>query len=165
MGHHHRVVRPVRHDGLDVIFAYGNRQLPGLDDGGGLYTMFGRLGRNLIECSDGYVLSVTAGPSTHCWPRPVDRPRLLGEVPITYPGPYVAVEVSSCSAPPEPHEIWRHLKADDYAGGLYSLVPTALVRELINRHGGFRRMAPGNVNPRTIRRARQTLQRLVELRR
>lgn len=153
MGHHHRFVRPGPHDGLDVIFGYGNRLLPSFD--GRRFGVHGRLGRNLVECRDGYTLSVIAGPGTFCRPCPVDRPRSPDEMPINYRGPYSAVEVS-CEQP-EPDHQWRRWRVGDYGGGLYSRVPTQLVRRLVDLHGGFRRMALGNVDPRPVRRAMRVL--------
>lgn len=160
MGHHHHVPRPGPHDGLDVIFAYGNRQLPALDEHGLFVSVGARTGRNLVECRDGYRLSVIAGPGTACRPRPVDRPMLPGDVSMVYRGPYTAVEVASCSDRPEPWPAWEPYAHDtDTVGVLYTAVPVVMVRALVDRHGGFRRMSRDGIDPRTVRRAERALQR------
>lgn len=113
--------RPTSHDGLSVIVAYGNR--PGYTADG---RASGRSGNNEIVCRDGYQLSVIAGWQTHSLPRP-DR-----HVPSDYRGPYSHLELMVQSPPMLPE--------DPDAEGPYEAVHVAVVRALIELHGGFARM-------------------------
>ena len=107
-------------DRIDWIANFGNR---------------GRVKRDndIILCRDGFELSVVAGGGTH------SRPRTLREnsdenpgsdtVSYNYPGPYSAVDVLPYGGVP-PH--WTQYREDD----LFAYVPVAIVRDLIQQHGG-----------------------------
>ena len=112
----------------------------------------GRHGPTFIACRDGFMFSVMAGPGMYCLPRPApfgregEPPRLdsLYHVPVTYLGPYVALDVGFMGGS-GPGRAWREYSND---GGSYFLrnhaltfayVPVKLVYELVERHGG-----PGN---------------------
>jgi hypothetical protein len=75
-----------------------------------------------IRCKDGFRLSVTAGGSAYCAPRP----------------PYKAVEVGFPSSRPEPWRRWKAYAANsqDPTETVYAYVPVELVRALIESHGG-----------------------------
>lgn len=152
MGHHfHRATGPLGPvDGLEVIRRYGNR--PSIEFASGERTrMHGRLGRNVVECADGFRVTVVAGQHFHCHPQPgarIDAWRCDGPVrldcPIGYRGPYTAFEVGLPTAIPEPWDVWQLYSYDPADWTLtYNFVPYSLVRDLLNRHGGFRRMYRG----------------------
>lgn len=71
----------------------------------------------IVECADGYSLSVQASEYHYCTPR-------------RNSGPYTHVEVWHCGSP----EI-----LDEYGNGddPYAYVPIEIVAELIDNHGGF----------------------------
>lgn len=140
MGHHHAVARPGYHDGLDVIIGYGNRRAFLCSTG----EHTGRHGRNVIQCRDGFIVSVIAGQGTYCRPRPslIEQPEGWwgGETSPRYRGPYTQVEVGYPSQRPEPWDQWGQYAQDGEQrewDGIYPYVPVALVRDLLNRHGGF----------------------------
>jgi hypothetical protein len=111
-------------DSLDHIAAQGNRG----DD-------------NWITCADGFRLSVIAREGVYCTPRPrISNIAVTGDVPSDYPGPFIAVEVGFPSSRPEPWDEWREYVEDDTdpTGTVYGYVPVALVRALIESHGGER---------------------------
>ena len=85
---------------------------------------------NLIECADGFGLSVIAGAGAYCQPRVQFR--------RDYEGPYTAAEVGFPSARPEPWSEWREFAEDpdQPTGTVYSSVPVALIRALVDSHGG-----------------------------
>lgn len=139
--------RPAAHDGLSVIIAYGNRCMSLTPEAYARH----RVGKSVIVCHDGYRLSVIAGPSTNCSPRPsmIDRrPRvydLAAEQAPTYHGPYHEVEVLLYGE--EPHW-WSRVTV--LAGlGVPVRVPVSAVGFLIREHGGVRRDAP---SPRSTHR-------------
>lgn len=114
--------RPTSHDGLDVIAGYGN--FAGWTRDG---RVAGRVGKRLIECADGYQVSVIAGERTFCTPKP------NYEVPVDYRGPYTHVEIKAFS-------VSRLPEFDPDPEDECGYVPVPVVRALIDLHGGFRRM-------------------------
>lgn len=137
--------------GIDTIAMYGNR---------GHFYGIGALeadSSHIIECVDGFRLSVIAGGGTHCTPRPVmctcwyyrdgglegepfafEPSFLSDEVPHDFPGPYRAVEVGFPSARPEPWRTWIEYAEEptEPTKTVYGYVPVEMVRELIALHGG-----------------------------
>lgn len=91
---------------------------------------------NVIECADGFRLSVIAGEATYCTP----RPGVFGSVSEDYPGPYSEVEVGFPSVRPEPWSEWTLWceEPDRPTDTVYAYVPVAAVRDLIALHGGER---------------------------
>lgn len=124
---------------LETIRLHGNRfNTPGVPWPESFVTR-----PNWITCVDGYKLSVIAGPSTYCIPKPELIPSIPanvydGTIDPTYSGPYTHVEVGFPSERPEPWSEWlRHVEdPDNPTGTVYSFVPIELVQELINTHGG-----------------------------
>lgn len=100
--------------------------------------------QNDITCVDGFALSVIAGRGTYCTPRP-DWP-FEGGTSADYSGPYTHVEVGFPSERPEPWEpvdgpeCWQRYAEDpeEPTETVYGYVPVALVRHLIELHGGER---------------------------
>ncbi len=90
---------------------------------------------NHIACVDGFRLSVIAGRGAYCTPRPGGFPY---STPEDYPGPFTHVEVGYPSVRPEPWSEWRGFCEDAASptDTVYACVPVALVRALIESHGG-----------------------------
>lgn len=157
MGHHHRVSRPGYHDGLSVIMAAGN--CGGYDPARNI--VVGRQAHSLIECRDGFCVSVQAGHGPFCMPRvstipiPEDLSVLypipedfsvlypsMYQAPFGYRGPFFSAEVAYPTARPEPWATWRKFADDeDNWFGLYQYVPERVIRRLLDDHGGFLRFA------------------------
>ena len=85
----------------------------------------------IIECFDGFRVSVITGPEAYCLPRDDD-------------GPYTHVEVGFPSERPEPWmpvdgpECWSKYVEDVYhpTQTVYTYVPKAMVDLLVKSHGG-----------------------------
>lgn len=120
----------------------------------------------VIECRDGFRLSVLAGPMTHCWPQPdwtsaAGAPwvrRLITDgVAENYPGPYTHVEVGMWhpNRPTDATDAWDTYGGDSGGGDLavYSRVPVRLVEELIRHHGGERAWRVRHAHARRLRSA------------
>jgi hypothetical protein len=128
--------RPTSHDGLDVIFAYGNRAGYTLDG-----RVAGRYGNNVVECADGFLFSVLAGPMVHCLPKvhlisgSWTRELWAHERHADYAGPYVCVEVW-----PGPPVRDFDVHNEELIG---QPIPLPVVRALVRAHGGFARMRRG----------------------
>ena len=99
---------------------------------GNFFAHTGAMG-NRIRCEDGFEMSVIAGTTTYCTPRPG-----WGQTPDDYQGPYRAVEVGFPSERPEPWETWEEYCQDPEVPTktIYGYVPVDLVRQLIETHGG-----------------------------
>jgi hypothetical protein len=112
---------------LDRIIAEGTRKADWSADG---------KPSNLIECADGYNLSVIAGCGTYCAPRPGG----YGDSAAArdYEGPYDEVEVGFPSERPEPWDQWSTwCESPEYpTGTVYGYVPVDIVRALVLLHGG-----------------------------
>lgn len=142
MGHHHRVARPGPHDGLSVIAAYGNHTLKPRRQKS-RYSNAPRNGKNIIECHDGFTMSVRAGQGMHSAPSPYFLDYNVGE---DYPGPYHAFECGYPSQRPEPWPLWECFADDPEKWQfIYNYVPLELIRHTLTLHGGFRRFAKGQV--------------------
>jgi hypothetical protein len=91
---------------------------------------------NVIECVDGFTVSVIAGVATYCTPRPDG----FGDTAagLDYQGPYTAVEVGFPSQRPEPWAEWRGWsESPGYpTSSVYKYVPVSAVRALIALHEG-----------------------------
>lgn len=76
-----------------------------------------------LVCTDGFSMSVVAGKGNYCNPR-------------NDTGPYSHVE---CGFPSEKEEILMKFAEDpkDPTGTVYGYVPTSVVLEAIERHGGW----------------------------
>jgi hypothetical protein len=135
MGHHHSVARPGYHDGFEVIARYGNRW-PGYPPISHTFAQL-KIGRSVIVCRDGFTFSVIAGYGAHCSPRRDDETSPCGHLAAT---PYNALEFGYPSARPEPWEDWRHYAVFPEWDFIYAHVPVSMIRELMQSHGGFRRM-------------------------
>lgn len=123
---------------LEDIIAHGNRGHLRL-----------RHPDSVIQCPDGFSVSVVAGGGTYCAPRPVlcacglyedgahELSRLPGEVAHDYPGPYTDVEVGFPSERPEPWDEWKDYCEDPDCptGTVYAYVPVRMVRDLVALHG------------------------------
>jgi hypothetical protein len=134
--------RPTSHDGLSVIFAYGNRW----DTSSWERRIFGRMGNSEVVCADGYVLSVIAGHKTFCKPQPGTAypgcdPAVAA--PEDYRAPYTHVEILGRAEKRFPFD-------PEFDGDPWGYVPVQLVRDLVDVHGGFARMR--QVDQRLVRR-------------
>lgn len=91
---------------------------------------------NLIECADGFKVSVVAGLGAYCAPRPDGYSKTAA--PRDYEGPYTAVEVGFPSARPEPWDEWEPFcESPEYpTGTVYGYVPIDQVRALVAAHEG-----------------------------
>lgn len=89
---------------------------------------------NTILCVDGFSMSVIAGSGTYCAPRPGQATG----TPYDYEGPFAAVEVGYPSERPEPWSDWAEYCEDpgEPTNTVYGYVPVAMVRALIDLHGG-----------------------------
>lgn len=85
-----------------------------------------------ITCADGFSLSVVAGEGTYCHP----RPGMTAE--DCFEGPYEEVEVGFPSERPQPWADWVEYceSPSDPTDTVYAYVPVALVRALVDLHGG-----------------------------
>lgn len=117
---------------------------------------------NIIECRDGFLMSVVSGVGVYCLPKPAlyDPPdNWFENVPADYDGPFTHVEVGFPSERPEPWEC-HHERDGCYGLGVdapaneasgwkcycespetptdtvYAYVPAQMVRLLIQLHGG-----------------------------
>lgn len=135
---------------IDAIIQFGNR---------GHWYGFepGDQTANLIECVDGFRISVIAGGGVYSIPKPAfcmcaysrragDPPDPMAimsiyqpwEVPHDFRGPYTALEVGFPTDRPEPWADWAEYadRDDDPTESIYPYVPAQLVRDLIVSHGG-----------------------------
>ena len=138
--------RPSSHDGLSVIAAYGNVRMIDMDNPltSGGFMFIGRTGKNLIRCRDGFTLSVVAGPYMHCVPAAAP-PGWHRQVRYDA-HPYRAFEVARLSDRPQPWPLWAEYTAPgDSWRGIFGRVPLPLIRDLIDRHGGFHRFIPATL--------------------
>lgn len=80
---------------------------------------------NMVRCADGFHMSVIAGGGAYTIPRDCE-------------GPYDAVEVGFPSARPEPWAVWERYCESPEAptDTVYGFVPVAMVRDLVELHGG-----------------------------
>ncbi len=90
-------------------------------------TQPGRWLRRRTKCADGFTLSIQASETHYCSPRENE-------------GPWTAVEVGYPSERPEPWGVWVEYAEDPEipTGTVYGWVPVALVRQLIDLHGGVK---------------------------
>lgn len=102
----------------------------------------------MIECVDGFTVSVVSGAGTYCTPKPAlcapwvangcPASPLGHEVACTYDGPFTSVEVGFPSHRPEPWSDWKDYceTPEDPTGTVYGQVPVQVVRDLLELHGG-----------------------------
>lgn len=88
-----------------------------------------------VHCADGFSMSVIAGGGCYCRPRPGDA--FVG-TPHNYAGPYHHVEVGYPTDRPEPWGAWEPYQMffGQPTEAVYGYVPVAMVRALIEAHGG-----------------------------
>jgi len=82
---------------------------------------------NIVQCQDGFKMSVVAGGGTYASPREGG-------------GPYAAVEMGFPSQRPEPWAVWQELaeSPETPTETVYGWVPVETIQALIELHGGER---------------------------
>jgi len=109
-------------DALDNIIRHGNRHPDGHAD------------NNWLVCADGFQMSVIAGYGTYSTPYWLDP----DEADASNTGPFTHVEVGYASSSPQPLDEWsQYAETADAPTGVYAHVPVALVRKLVDSHGGI----------------------------
>ena len=96
-----------------------------------------RLNKRVV-CADGFSMSVQAGRGAYCDPR-VDGARTYTEVEVGYPSKAEPLLKRWVEDPDCPTET------------VYGYVPSSVVRQVINKHGG---MIEGEVPPGVLRHSR-----------
>lgn len=121
-------------DALDNIIRHGNRHPDGHAD------------NNWLVCADGFQMSVIAGYGTYSTPYWLDP----DEADASNTGPFTHVEVGYASSSPQPLDEWsQYAETADDPTGVYAHVPVALVRKLVDSHGGITEL---NTSPAHRRR-------------
>ena len=121
-----RRLREIRENGTNV-------RRGGVEDADSVLPM-GFHHNNMVTCSDGFSVSITAGWGVKSIPNPG-----WAGVPESYAGPYDNFEVGRPSQLPEPWGLWKLFCSNEQDPLLakYYYVPYIMVEQLLLDHEGF----------------------------